>query len=296
MATMTHQVKMYEVPSGVIVQACRHCGGQIIWMKSYKPGGKNYPVDVVIQNGREYTARNLFHKCTAPQQMSLPQVKQTFNARGILDLFDKAIQHLQYPKINLQTKSGQPVQLYRSGPQAKHPGHIRVTDGGRYGFNKNFGRLAPDGNWFEGSHSHPELVQLLDELSKDPAGVAAAYGKLTGNCCFCHKKLSDERSTEVGYGKTCAGHYGLPWGTVTPSPAPVPQPVAHAVGTRIGPWTKGSATTWVAEASSIGDNPGACPLCRNAQHNWSTHKDNERDTLYWDATCTCGAELRIFND
>jgi hypothetical protein len=31
---------------------------------------------------------------------------------------------------------------------------------------------------------------------------------------FCSKKLTDERSIEVGYGRICAGHNGLPWGEV----------------------------------------------------------------------------------
>jgi hypothetical protein len=212
MATTHHAVKLYQIPASVVIATCSECGQEVVWQRSYTSGAL-YKTKVVVQNGVKYTARNLFHTCPkVPQQMSLPTVRVTLNAAGILALFDKAAQHLKYPKIRLQTPSGQPVQLYRSGPKSKHPGQLAVTDGMKYGFNKFFGRIDQAGTFFAGSHSHPELVSLLEELSKDPAGVASRYGKLTGNCCFCGLPLSDERSTAVGYGKICAGHYQLPWG------------------------------------------------------------------------------------
>lgn len=44
------------------------------------------------------------------------------------------------------------------------------------------------------------------------AEEAAAFGHATNNCVFCARGLTDGRSVEVGYGPTCAAHYGLPWG------------------------------------------------------------------------------------
>ena len=41
---------------------------------------------------------------------------------------------------------------------------------------------------------------------------ASAYGHRTGQCVFCFRDLSDERSVHVGYGKECASKHGLPWG------------------------------------------------------------------------------------
>ena len=58
----------------------------------------------------------------------------------------------------------------------------------------------------------PEIVKLVNRLAKNPAKVATEYGKLTGNCCFCRRALTDKRSVTVGYGSTCAGNYGLEWG------------------------------------------------------------------------------------
>ena len=54
----------------------------------------------------------------------------------------------------------------------------------------------------------------LKAFAADPETVAAQYGSLTGNCCFCGRKLTDDRSTNVGYGPVCADKFGLNWGKV----------------------------------------------------------------------------------
>jgi hypothetical protein len=49
-------------------------------------------------------------------------------------------------------------------------------------------------------------------MAADPAKAASEYGRLTVHCCFCSLPFTDARSTAVGYGRICAGNYGLPWG------------------------------------------------------------------------------------
>jgi hypothetical protein len=49
--------------------------------------------------------------------------------------------------------------------------------------------------------------------NKITAAEAAAFGHSNNECVFCGIPLTDPRSTETGYGKICAGHNGLPWGT-----------------------------------------------------------------------------------
>jgi len=207
----THSVKLYPVPSGVVTHICKGCGKEVLTQYSYK-NNRPYIVDVITQSGQRMTARNLFHQCTAPKQPPLPFNGDKLNVAEIQKLFDRAVQHLKYPKIRLQTSTGQPVVLYRAGSNSKYFGQIQVTDGGHFGIGKYFGRIDTEGNYHSTQDSTPEVVSLLQELSKDPAGVASKYGKLTGNCCFCGLPLSDKRSTDVGYGPVCADHYGLPWG------------------------------------------------------------------------------------
>ena len=54
--------------------------------------------------------------------------------------------------------------------------------------------------------------ELLDHLHKDPVNFIAACGRDVDSCCYCNQPLSDGRSKSVGYGRTCAGRFGLPWG------------------------------------------------------------------------------------
>lgn len=203
------------------VSKCKYCGGLVYWQQSRR--GSKYPTDVLVQNGQQYTARSNFHKCDqatrdAYQKRQLEAAgQQTFakklNMAGVNSLFDKAVASgLKYPKIRLQTQTGQKVCLARAGNRSRHPGHIMVTDGEPFGYNKFFGRVDQTGQYHPADANTDEVHILLEQLGSDPATVASKFGKLTGNCCFCMHSLDDERSTEVGYGPVCAKHFGLPWG------------------------------------------------------------------------------------
>lgn len=138
---------------------------------------------------------------------------------GVIALFNQARKHLKHPKIVLQLPNGSPIALSVAGQASKAPGTVNVTDGKPFGLNVWYGRVTPDGVW-EVSHkadssTQKEIAVLLAKLSADPARVAAQYGKLTGSCCFCQSKLTDKRSTKVGYGPVCAKHFGLVWGDKT---------------------------------------------------------------------------------
>lgn len=132
---------------------------------------------------------------------------------AMVALFDKAAAKLQRPALVIDI-AGQPIKLSVAGPNAKAPGTINVATDSPFGEGSWFGRILRDGQ-FEGSPREPTppaLIEGLQRFAADPAGVAAEYGRMTGRCCFCKIKLKDGRSTEVGYGQTCATNYGLPWG------------------------------------------------------------------------------------
>lgn len=40
----------------------------------------------------------------------------------------------------------------------------------------------------------------------------SAYGHMYERCVFCNLPLDQPESITAGYGETCAGNYGLPWG------------------------------------------------------------------------------------
>lgn len=132
----------------------------------------------------------------------------------VVELFDKAKEHLKYPKITLSCM-GKKVLLSVAGSGSKVPGSISVMGEGKYPAREWFGRVSQLGTWtpspkvLENSLFMTELKALLEDFGNDPAGVAKKYGLLTGNCCFCGSDLSDERSTAAGFGPVCADHYGL---------------------------------------------------------------------------------------
>ena len=143
---------------------------------------------------------------------------EQLNVAGVYALFEHAIaQKLKYPKIRLiadyQGQSfGQDVVLNRAGEKSRYNGEIMVTDGQPFGSSKYFGRIDTAGVFHATDSAHGCIFDLLRRLGENPAEVASEYGRLTGNCCFCSRRLDDARSTAVGYGPVCAEKWNLPWG------------------------------------------------------------------------------------
>lgn len=112
---------------------------------------------------------------------------------------------------------GHPIRLSICGPASRYVGEITVSSKGGWGDSTWYGHVNSMGEWVVPQTAKnlaeiPFIENLLLSVSQDPEGHAARHGKLHGYCCFCSLPLSDERSTEVGYGPTCAEHFHLPWG------------------------------------------------------------------------------------
>ena len=124
----------------------------------------------------------------------------------LVQMFRKAKEHLKYPKLTVQV-DGKPYTFSLAGDTSKNPGCVYVKSNGQY-----LGKVTPAAEF----HAVREATQAdrdaISKFSTNPAQVAGLHGHVTGNCCFCSKQLTDERSTQVGYGPVCANHYGLPWG------------------------------------------------------------------------------------
>jgi hypothetical protein len=150
---------------------------------------------------------------SAPAPLDIPSNEMS----EIQKLFTTASQHLKKPSIKINTGSGVGLSLK---PSIKNNGNIFVaSDKGTGWSSKFFGTIFTDGTFKPKLGVSPSVIDMVKAtlltFAADPAGVAAEYGKLHGKCCFCNKGLSDEKSTSVGYGPICAGHFGLPWGDNT---------------------------------------------------------------------------------
>lgn len=131
---------------------------------------------------------------------------------ALVALFRTAEQRgLKFPKIRLD-RFEPPICLALAGEKSKHPGSISVASGPYRHDSVWYGRIHADGQFQRGQDCSDAVIEILKRFAADPAGFAAEYGRTTGYCCFCHLPLSDERSTAVGYGPTCADKYHLPWG------------------------------------------------------------------------------------
>lgn len=148
----------------------------------------------------------------APNPAHITHVTDEAGHAGMAALFQKAKGKLKFPKLFLTTASGRAVKLYIAGPSSNAPGAINVIEAKT---NTYLGRVHKDGQYKMprlSTDPQEDVEQLLAGFAANPAAMAAAYGKHTGNCCFCGKELTDPKSVKVGYGPICADHWGLPWG------------------------------------------------------------------------------------
>jgi hypothetical protein len=130
---------------------------------------------------------------------------------GLRALFAKAAEHLQKPRIVLSMGRGMEALTIKLMTAGGHVGSISFQTG-TFDDGTWFGRVETDGKLTPSKYMTPQVRELIDELAADPIAAARRHAHLTGNCCFCSRKLDDERSTAAGYGPVCADNYGLPWG------------------------------------------------------------------------------------
>lgn len=191
-----------------------------------------------ITPGREKWILIMAERITAPKPVPVERTKvEIGKLDNIIKMFDFAKRHVKEPAITLAladmtVEPPQLVETLRLNVAASHhrvPGSINVKGDDWYG------RILRDGN-FEISPKYEDssmvsVIELLQRFCDDPVTVATEFGRLTGRCCFCYHPLKDERSTEVGYGPTCAEHHGLPWGakkfTFAAVQAPAPEVKVH---------------------------------------------------------------------
>jgi hypothetical protein len=141
--------------------------------------------------------------------------------REISNFFMRVTTKMKTPSIRLATKDDQTIRMAVAGSQARFPGSINVTDPNQTVRNEFgepmavwYGRIV-DGEFQPSPAGVAHADALKSALMRficDPVEGARDFARLTGCCSFCNNALTDERSQEVGYGKTCAAKYSLPWG------------------------------------------------------------------------------------
>lgn len=148
----------------------------------------------------------------AARKASQPETApQATGFKAIPALFATASASLQYPRITFKTSAGT-VRIQRAGQQSRYAGELQVTDGQGYGQSRYYGRIDKAGNFHPGRDFSGAVTAALTEIEANPAEALGRMGRAEGVCCFCGKDLTDEASTDHGYGPVCAKNWGLPHG------------------------------------------------------------------------------------
>lgn len=103
---------------------------------------------------------------------------------------------LEWPKLRL----GEFV-LSRAGDTSRNAGSIYVKQG--KGFDAPYMGRITDGAFIRGRECTDEQEAELLELCSKPLESAVAYGKKTGKCACCGRKLTNAESIEFGIGPIC---------------------------------------------------------------------------------------------
>jgi hypothetical protein len=166
-----------------------------------------------LSSTQMYWVGELTKRASQPIQAAKPR-EQVGDLNGVLSLFDTAQKHLKRPAIVLHIPQVGEVRISVAGERSRVPGSLNVADNAAYGQGNWYGRILRDGTFEPSRVETPaELMPALRDFAERPAEAAAEHGRLMGKCCFCERPLTDERSTAVGYGATCAKHYSLPYPT-----------------------------------------------------------------------------------
>ena len=168
-----------------------------------------YWVKELTRRGKEAKARRqAIPEAPAPEQLSIGNPSQLF------ETFTKALlSGLQFPKIRLQTPTGQKLILQILGSLSNYQGQIAVVHQ-NHGAKVYLGRIDHQGTFYPNPKAkfYPELIPTLSTFVGNLVEGAIQYGKITSHCCFCGIQLTTDESVAAGYGPICADKWGLPWG------------------------------------------------------------------------------------
>jgi hypothetical protein len=156
----------------------------------------------------DFTA-GCFRKLTAEGEMSGPQIaaRNREQAERVaaaapvgtgLDLSRVPAGRYAVPNGDTRLK----VLIRKPDAPGKWAGWVFVSDAAEYGSRRNYGKQAP-GKTYSG-----QIFSELRAIAADPKAAAIAYGKLTGTCSICGRRLENEESVAAGIGPICANKQG----------------------------------------------------------------------------------------
>jgi len=143
-------------------------------------------------------ARNMLAKIAATNAARQSKTAD-IGMSAINALFDTARANgLQRPRFITER-----LVIETAGVNSRNAGALYVKADGEYA-----GKIV-NGTFLPVRAAPADIVPLLTEIAADPLGAATKYGRDTGTCSCCGRKLTDKKSVENGIGPVCATKWGL---------------------------------------------------------------------------------------
>lgn len=165
--------------------------------------------ELVAKSGRlSYNQWVWVHKLAVESLTPKQEVVALNDLSAVVALFDSARQSgLKRPIIRLRV-ANTPVRIKQAGADSRNAGCLYITG---EDFDTYYGKVSAEGVFTPARSCSEAITNLLREFAADPVRVAAEYGQVTGDCCFCGKELKDDRSVSAGFGPVCAKKFNLPY-------------------------------------------------------------------------------------
>jgi hypothetical protein len=90
-----------------------------------------------------------------------------------------------------------------AGRYSRNPGAVYVKGGETY-----LGKIMR-GTFTPSAEATEQTVRNVEAVAMDPLGEAIKYGRLTGRCACCNRKLTDAKSVALGIGPVCKEKWKL---------------------------------------------------------------------------------------
>ena len=143
----------------------------------------------------------LAEKLEKPTEPETPKGTAVGDMSRIMTLFDTA-QRSGIEKPKFRTAE---LVISLAPAHGRNAGALYVTDTESDTY---LGKIV-NGAFQPTRDASPEHAQVLSNIVADPLAVGIAYGKQTGRCCCCGRKLTDPISVERGIGPICESNWGL---------------------------------------------------------------------------------------
>lgn len=174
---------------------CTACGGRIA-------AGEEIELVRGVKGAKHATVA----QCAAAKASAAQSTPKIDLAKIVEFLRAARVRGLKHPKLRVLDVDGRTELRLGLTTQGTSPGSVSVVRADTF-----VGCVRPDGSTTSDLSRDTQLQQHILRVAEDPVTAAKEYAAVMGRrCSFCSKSLTDEGSTDVGYGPICARKYGLP--------------------------------------------------------------------------------------